>query len=82
MHCPCVVADKGALPELIIDGEDGFVVDAFDASVWALKIVELFDDKQMSKVMGENAYHRALTHISLDAFVKHHDDFYNELYSL
>lgn len=82
MHCPCVVADKGALPELIIDGEDGFVVDAFDASVWALKIVELFDDKQMSKVMGENAYHRALTHFSLDAFVKHHDDFYNELYSL
>lgn len=36
----------------------------------------------MRKVMGENAYNRALTHFSLDAFVQHHDDFYNELYRL
>ena len=79
MHCPCIVADKGALPELIVDGESGYIVDAFDAQAWAEKIIYLYDHLDERIRMGENAYNRAMEKFSLDAFVRNHDNFYNSL---
>lgn len=79
MHCPCIVADKGALPELIVDGESGYIVDAYDAQAWAEKIIYLYDHLDERIRMGENAYKRANELFSLDAFVRNHDDYYNSL---
>lgn len=79
MHCPCIVADKGALPELIVDGESGYVVDAFNAKAWAEKIIYLYDHLDECMRMGENAYKRAMEKFSLDAFVRNHDEYYNSL---
>ena len=79
MHCPCIVADKGALPELIADGECGFVIDAFAPEEWANKILYLFDNVEERVRMGENAYLHAKEHFSLEAFVQHHDELYKSL---
>lgn len=79
MHCPCIVADKGALPELIVNGESGYIVDAFDAQVWAEKIIYLYDHLDERIRMGENAYKRATEKFSLDTFVRNHDEYYNSL---
>lgn len=79
MRCPCIVADKGALPELIVDGESGYVVDAFDHKIWAEKIVFLYDHLDERKKMGECAYKRAEERFSLNAFVHNHDEYYNSL---
>lgn len=79
MHCPCIVANKGALPELIADGECGFVIDAFNPKEWAKKIMFLFDNIEERVRMGENAYLRAREHFSLEAFIKKHDELYNLL---
>ena len=79
MHCPCIVADKGALPELVIDEESGYVIDAYDAKQWAEKIIYLFNHVNERKRMGENAYKRANDKFALDAFVKSHDILYDSL---
>lgn len=79
MHCPCIVADKGALPELIVDGESGYIVDAYDAKAWAEKIIYLYDHPDERLRMGENAYKRAMEKFSLEAFVRNHDEYYNTL---
>lgn len=79
MHCPCIVSNKGALPELIIDSESGYVIEAFDPKQWAEKIIYLHDNVSERKRMGENAYNRAKLKFSLKAFVKNHDDFYDSL---
>lgn len=79
MHCPCIVANKGALPELIVDGESGFIVDAYDYKQWAEKIIYLKDNTEKRLQMGENAYRRALEKFSLEAFVKNHDNYYDSI---
>ena len=79
MHCPCIVANRGALPELIMDGECGFVIDAFAPEEWAKKIMFLFDNIMERVRMGENAYTRAKRYFSLEAFVQKHDELYNLL---
>lgn len=79
MHCPCVVANKGALPELISNGECGFVIDAFNPKEWAEKIMFLFDNIKERILMGENAYLRAKRQFSLDTFIKKHEELYNLL---
>lgn len=82
MGCPCVVADKGALPELIIDGECGYVVDAFDPKVWADKILKLYDDNELRVKMGTKASQRAQSHFSLDTFVRNHDEYYKKIITI
>lgn len=79
MYCPCIVADKGALPELVKDGENGFVVPAFDADAWAEKILHLWDDVPLRLRMSENSHHRAVEKFSLHSFVVNHDVFYDEV---
>lgn len=79
MHCPCIVADKGALPELVVNGESGYVINAYDGKLWAEKIISLMDDSGLRLSMGENAYQRACNNFSLKAFVENHDNLYDSL---
>lgn len=79
MHCPCIVADKGALPELIVDGESGYVIDAYDYKQWAEKIIYLTDNIGERIQMGENAQQRANELFSLPSFVDNHDALYEAL---
>lgn len=78
MYCPCIVSDKGALPELIKDGENGFVVPAYDAEAWADKILRLWDDEGLRTRQAEESYRRAVEHFSLQSFVARHDELYDE----
>lgn len=79
MECPCIVADKGALPELIVNNECGFVVPAFNADIWANKILYLYDNIPERERMGKNAYNRAEKDFSLKAFINNHEKLYSDL---
>lgn len=79
MHCPCIVADRGALPELVKDGENGFVVSAYDAKEWAEKILLLWDDVPLRLRWAENSYRRAVGQFSLESFITRHDEMYDEM---
>lgn len=79
MYCPCIVADKGALPELVEDGKNGFVVPAFDAGKWAEKILELWDDTCLRIRQSEESHRRAVTFFSLQSFIDNHDKLYEEI---
>jgi glycosyltransferase involved in cell wall biosynthesis len=51
---PCVVANVGGLPELVRDGVNGWVVDAFSAEAMAIKI-GLLKNKDLREQMGVEA---------------------------
>ncbi len=82
MHCPCIVANKGALPELIVDGECGFVVDAYNDKQWAEKMIYLTDHADERLIMGERAHQRAKELFSIEAFVDNHDVLYDSLLNI
>lgn len=79
MHCPCIVSDRGALPELVQNGENGFVVSAFDAQEWAEKILRLWDDTALRLQWAENSHRRAVEQFSLRSFITRHDEMYDEI---
>lgn len=79
MYCPCIVANQGALPELVKDGENGYVISAYDAREWADKILYLWDNEALRLKFSEESHRRAMEKFSLQAFITSHDQLYDEL---
>lgn len=57
---PAVVSDCGGLPEAVIDGETGLVVQERDAGATAQALVRLLKDEVLRRRMGEKARERAV----------------------
>ncbi len=73
---PVIVSDKRALPELVENGIDGFIAPAFDAEIWAEKILFFIKNPESLKNMGINAEKNVKEKFSLETFVKNHDELY------
>jgi glycosyltransferase involved in cell wall biosynthesis len=65
-----VVADSGALPEIIDDGATGLMCRALDATDLASKILILAKDPEMRLRLGEKARQVALERFGVDHFVE------------
>ncbi len=76
---PMIVANAGALPELIEDGKSGLIVDPFDANAWAEAISLLIDNKKMAKTFGENAKKKAQVDFSISKYTSSYRDLYLSL---
>ncbi len=54
MSCglPVVVSNRGSLPELVVDGEGGFLCDPADRSAFAERALQLLSDPALSEKFG------------------------------
>jgi glycosyltransferase involved in cell wall biosynthesis len=62
---PCVVAKTGGLPESVVDGVTGYVVDPNDADAFAERVLQLVRDADLRRRMGEAARDHCETSFSL-----------------
>lgn len=53
---PIVTTDEGGIPDVVTDGENGFVCQRKDSISVANAIENLFNDKNIRIQMGENGY--------------------------
>ncbi len=67
---PVVGSRVGGVPEAVVDGETGYLVEPGDANQLANAILRLLEDEPLRKRMSENAYKRALDVFSWDAISK------------
>ena len=79
MKCPCIGSNAGALPELIADGKNGYIVDSYDARQWADRIVNLLEDPELAYRMSNESFRRATELFPLQAFIDNHDKYYDAL---
>jgi glycosyltransferase involved in cell wall biosynthesis len=57
----CVIAsDFGAIPELIVDGETGFLFPKFDSETLAAKLAAVIDDPALKRRVAEACYRAAM----------------------
>ncbi len=79
-HIPVVSTRVGSVPEIVEDGETGFVV---DSSVTALRsaISRLVDNPQLRRSLGETAHDYTMARYGVARLVKDHQDLYRELHS-
>jgi glycosyltransferase involved in cell wall biosynthesis len=57
---PCIVTNVGSLPELVTDGENGFVVPVADVNALANSLYQIVINKELRRKMGENAKRRSV----------------------
>ena len=76
---PIVVANAGALPELIENEKTGLIVDPFNAEEWADAIIRLVEDKRLASELGFNAMKKASAEFSVEKFVSNYEQLYDHL---
>jgi glycosyltransferase involved in cell wall biosynthesis len=52
---PAIVSNTGSLPELVVDGESGFIVPVADTITLAERMYQIAVNKQLRRYMGEKA---------------------------
>ncbi len=65
---PIIATRIGAIPEMIKDGEEGFLVDPLSPDQLSSRIIELISDRKLRDRLGENAYRRFTNNYNLTIF--------------
>jgi glycosyltransferase involved in cell wall biosynthesis len=76
---PVVGSNNGGIPEMIKDGQDGFLRSPDDLNGWVAIVKTLIEDKELRKRIGENARKTVKERFTLDEMVK---KVMNEYYKL
>jgi glycosyltransferase involved in cell wall biosynthesis len=74
-----VATDAGAIPEVMVDGETGFLVPIRDHEAMAARIVQLLKDPRLRARMGEAALQRARERFTVERMVDGTQDVYTSL---
>lgn len=75
---PIVATNVGPIPEIIQDGQNGFLVPPKDLKILAEKIIILLKDKNLREKMG-NAGRERLKEFSIEKMVRETEDVYDNL---
>lgn len=76
---PVIVADAGALPELVENNKSGLVVNPYDSNEWVDAIIKLLDDKPLAEKFAKEARKRAEENFSVKKYVENYENLYKEL---
>jgi len=77
--CAVVGTSVGGTPELVIDGETGFLANPRDPESLAQKMAQLLKDSQLRQKMGEAGAKRVTETFTLDKMVQRYEALYKEL---
>jgi len=67
---PVIANNIGALPEVVIDAQTGFIVAAGDTQQLSLEMSRLISDPELRKVMGKAAHEHAKLNFNLENCLK------------
>lgn len=73
---PVIATRVGAIPEIIRDGRDGYIVDVKDVNAMAERIADLRDNPDKRSSMGQSARERIIEHFSAEKVAKMWVDLY------
>jgi glycosyltransferase involved in cell wall biosynthesis len=77
---PCVATNVGGNKELVVDGENGFLVKPASAEALAEKIVVLLRNPELREKMGRMAQERVRTDFSMTKMIRELETLYEHLY--
>jgi glycosyltransferase involved in cell wall biosynthesis len=76
---PVVATRVGGVPDVVRDGEDGFLVDTGDVDTLADRLAQLAEDPELRQAMGESGRSRVLTRYSVERLIDDVDRLYRSL---
>jgi N-acetyl-alpha-D-glucosaminyl L-malate synthase BshA len=78
-HVPTVVSDVGGLPELVDDGETGYLCPGGDTDAFSDRILALLNDEDLHARMAQAARDRAVDTFDIDRVVPMYERYYEEV---
>lgn len=75
---PVIATDVGGNPEVVLDGETGFLVPPKDPESLALKIMFLFRNRSLAQKLGVNGQQRVEEKFNLERMVSAYQQFYED----
>jgi glycosyltransferase involved in cell wall biosynthesis len=66
---PCVGTTVGGIPDIIIDGETGYLIPPNTPEILAERLLRLLQDPELARQMGERGYRRAMQMFTWDEVV-------------
>lgn len=79
MGIPSIGANVGGVPEVIVDGETGILIPAYDSKALSEAIVELYNNSNLRKSMGVKAYDRLKTNFNSSDISYKFDQLYSSV---
>jgi glycosyltransferase involved in cell wall biosynthesis len=76
---PAVATRVGGVPDVLRDGEDGFLVDTGDVEALAQRLAQLARDPELRTRMGEAGRSRILRRYAVDRLIGDVDELYRSL---
>ena len=76
---PVIASTVGSIPEVITDGENGFLVEPGDVAALADRMKQLADDAKLRRRMGAAARKRVEKEFSIDAMTDRIIGIYREI---
>ena len=76
---PVVASNVGGLPEVIRDGQDGFLVKPHEVDTMALKAAALLADDRKHQAMGQSARQRALENFCSSKIIAQYEQYYEQV---
>lgn len=76
---PVIATNEGAIPDIVVNNETGFIVQKNNAEIIAEKIKWLINNPDESKNMGKNAKVKFNNHFTLDIFEKNLAQILNQI---
>lgn len=76
---PVIGGNSGGVPEAVVHGETGYLVDPDDAGELARRIVELLTDRKKARKMGEAGRRRAVEELDWRVVVRRFDGMIEEV---
>jgi glycosyltransferase involved in cell wall biosynthesis len=76
---PVVATKVGGIPEIIVDGETGYLVPPYDANRLAEAVLKLIDDPEKAKDFGNAGFKRMKTYFSADQMADKTQNLYESL---
>jgi len=84
MSCevPVITTDAGGLPEVVVNGETGFLCPVGDVEGMAAAALRLLSDEDLRRRFGEAGRRRAVEEFSQDAIVRRYRAIYQRVTGL
>ncbi|MCD6284238.1 glycosyltransferase family 4 protein [bacterium] len=76
---PVIASNVGGIPEVVIDGETGFLVPPKDPQAIAEKVIFLLKNPQIAKEMGEKGYQKVKENFTQERLARNYEKLYEEL---
>lgn len=76
---PCIGTDTGGIPEVITEGETGYICDIGDIETVAFRAIHLLSDDELHKKMSDHAIFIARNSFHSDKIVSQYESIYYDL---